>query len=86
MPFDSFEPAIRGGGQERNRRAGTENAAGIAGFGVAAEAAGRELLENRLVVWMIAHRYFSKEEPVRKFTFARDPIKQGAVPVLEETS
>lgn len=31
------EPLIRGGGQERGRRAGTENAAGIAGFGAAAE-------------------------------------------------
>lgn len=33
------EPLIRGGGQERGRRAGTENAAGIAGFGAAAEEA-----------------------------------------------
>ncbi|MFP1631310.1 cysteine desulfurase family protein [Zhengella sp. ZM62] len=37
------EPLIRGGGQERGHRAGTENAAGIAGFGAAAEEAGRAL-------------------------------------------
>jgi len=34
------EPLITGGGQERGSRAGTENAAGIAGFGAAAAAAG----------------------------------------------
>jgi cysteine desulfurase len=33
------EPMIRGGGQERGSRAGTENVAGIAGFGAAAESA-----------------------------------------------
>lgn len=33
------EPLIRGGGQERGYRAGTENVAAIAGFGAAAEAA-----------------------------------------------
>jgi cysteine desulfurase len=36
------EPLIRGGGQERGLRAGTENVAGIAGFGAAAAAARRE--------------------------------------------
>jgi cysteine desulfurase len=35
----SVEPLIKGGGQERRRRAGTENVAGIVGFGVAAELA-----------------------------------------------
>ena len=35
----AFEPLIRGGGQEKRRRAGTENVAGIAGFGVAARLA-----------------------------------------------
>jgi cysteine desulfurase len=30
-----FEPVLRGGGQERGHRAGTENVAGIAGFGAA---------------------------------------------------
>ena len=38
-------PLLRGGGQERNRRAGTENVAGIAGFGVAAAIAGVDLEE-----------------------------------------
>jgi cysteine desulfurase len=33
------DPLIRGGGQERGTRAGTENVAAIAGFGAAAEAA-----------------------------------------------
>lgn len=39
----ALAPLLRGGGQERRRRAGTENVAGIAGFGAAAAAAGREL-------------------------------------------
>jgi cysteine desulfurase len=37
------DPLIRGGGQERGARAGTENVAGIAAFGAAAEAAQRQL-------------------------------------------
>lgn len=35
----AFAPLVRGGGQERRRRSGTENLIGIAGFGAAAEAA-----------------------------------------------
>ena len=51
------EPLLRGGGQERGHRAGTENVAGIAGFGAAAtaaksaleaDAARLQLLRNRL--------------------------------------
>ncbi len=34
-----LEPLLRGGAQERNRRAGTENVAGLAGFGAAARLA-----------------------------------------------
>jgi cysteine desulfurase len=39
----------RGGGQERRRRAGTENGPGIVGFGVAAELAAREVLPNAAI-------------------------------------
>ncbi|MGA7544301.1 MAG: cysteine desulfurase family protein [Methyloceanibacter sp.] len=37
------EPQFKGGAQERRRRAGTENVAGIVGFGTAAEIAAAEL-------------------------------------------
>lgn len=38
---------MRGGGQEMGRRSGTENVIGIAGFGAAAEAAARDVAEDR---------------------------------------
>jgi len=46
-----LEPLLRGGGQERGRRAGTENVAGIAGFGAATRAAMSTVARerNRLV-------------------------------------
>ena len=37
--LQGLEPLLRGGGQELGRRAGTENVAGIAGFGAAVKAA-----------------------------------------------
>jgi cysteine desulfurase len=41
----TFDPLVKGGGQERGARGGTENVAGIAGFGAAAAAAKQELSE-----------------------------------------
>jgi cysteine desulfurase len=41
-----IEPLIRGGSQQSGTRPGTENAAGIAGFGRAAELAAREQVEH----------------------------------------
>jgi cysteine desulfurase len=41
----ALPPFLTGGGQERRRRAGTENVAAIAGFGAAATAAARDLVQ-----------------------------------------
>jgi cysteine desulfurase len=41
-----IEPHIKGGGQERGARAGTENVAGIGGFGAAAAAARETMVED----------------------------------------
>jgi cysteine desulfurase len=41
--LSGLEPVLRGGGQERGHRAGTENVLGIAGFGAAAIAAMTDL-------------------------------------------
>lgn len=38
-----LQPMVKGGGQEMNRRAGTENVAGIVGFGAAAQLAADDL-------------------------------------------
>jgi len=42
-PGIDLDPLVKGGGQERRARAGTENVPGIAAFGAAAEAAGAGL-------------------------------------------
>lgn len=44
---DDPTPMLRGGGQEMNRRSGTENLIGIAGFGAAAQAAQRDVSAGR---------------------------------------
>ncbi|HIJ63247.1 MAG TPA: cysteine desulfurase [Rhodospirillaceae bacterium] len=51
-PEEALEPLLKGGGQERRRRAGTENVCGIAGFAAAVEAScGAPGLAASLAVW-----------------------------------
>jgi cysteine desulfurase len=49
-------PLVRGGGQERGLRAGTENVAAIAGFGAAAEAAQQDLEADARRMTALRHR------------------------------
>jgi len=51
-----LEPLLDGGGQERGRRGGTENVAGIVGFGAAAELAVKELETRRARVQELRRR------------------------------
>lgn len=60
---------IRGGGQERGRRAGTENVPGIVGFGQAAREA-REAMEARGEKEGALRDYFM-EEVLRRIPYAR---------------
>lgn len=48
-PDTSLAPILLGGGQERRRRAGSENLAGIVGFGIAARLAATELAEGAVI-------------------------------------
>lgn len=48
----NLEPLLRGGGQEKRRRAGTENVAGLAGFGQAAVLVQEDLVQQeQLALW-----------------------------------
>lgn len=51
-----LDPAIRGGGQERGRRAGTENVAGIAAFGAAVTAAMTSLAQESAAMVTLRER------------------------------
>ena len=68
------DPLIRGGGQERGARAGTENVAGIAGFGAAAAAAAAALADESRRIAALRDRL---EADLR--TISPDAVIYGAV-------
>lgn len=76
----SVEPLIKGGGQEGRRRAGTENLAGIVGFGVAAE-----LAADLAKMDAIAKLRDALEEGVRALC-ADAVVLSAGVPRLPNTS
>jgi len=53
----SFHPLIAGGGQENERRGGTENVASIVGLGKAAECASEYLSEGKVLVRSMRDRF-----------------------------
>lgn len=50
------EPLVRGGGQEKGHRAGTENLAAIAGFGAAARVMASDLLARNSIIAVLRDR------------------------------
>jgi cysteine desulfurase len=57
-------PLVRGGHQERGLRGGTENAAGIVGFGTACAIARRDLARNVEYLWNLRRRFLQITQKV----------------------
>jgi cysteine desulfurase len=76
-----LDAALLGGGQERGRRAGTENVAAIVGFGAAAELARAEIEARRARCRALAERFLA-ELRRRNVAFAirGDPAPENRVP------
>ncbi|MET4761393.1 cysteine desulfurase [Bradyrhizobium ottawaense] len=71
-----LEPLLRGGGQELNRRAGTENVAGIAGFGAAVKAALQTLSEDAEQVATLRNRLENGIRGIAGATIFSDEVKR----------
>jgi cysteine desulfurase len=77
-----LEPVLRGGGQESNRRAGTENVAGIAGFGAAVRVAIQALPEDAQQMASLRDRLENGIRSVAGATVFSDDIKRLSNTVL----
>jgi cysteine desulfurase len=76
-------PLLRGGGQERRRRAGTENVAAIAGFGLACEIAAERREEESRNIKALRDEL---EAEVARISDARAVIAGAAAPRLPNTA
>jgi cysteine desulfurase len=76
----AIEALVRGGGQERNRRAGTENVAGIVGFGEAARLAREGLREECLRLATLRDRL------EQRLLAIPGALRNGAEPRLPNTA
>ena len=80
-----LEPLIAGGGQERQRRSGTENVASIVGFGEAITLAESERIESRKRIKQLATKLVSGvAERIPSSTF--NGSKTGRVPEISNFS
>ena len=77
-------PILLGGGQERRRRAGTENVAGIVGLGIAAQLAGDDLAASDTTSGVRALRDRLEQDALRRVPDA--VVIGGAAPRLPNTS
>lgn len=71
-----LEPVLRGGGQELNRRAGTENVAGIAAFGAAVKAALEALPEDAERMASLRRRLENGIQGIAGATIFSDDVKR----------
>ncbi|MBH5392038.1 cysteine desulfurase family protein [Bradyrhizobium diversitatis] len=71
-----LEPVLRGGGQELSRRAGTENVAGVAGFGAAVKAALQALPEDVKRMATLRNRLENGLRGVARVTVFSDDVER----------
>ncbi|MBR0990260.1 cysteine desulfurase [Bradyrhizobium japonicum] len=71
-----LEPLLRGGGQELNRRAGTENVAGIAGFGAAVKAALQTLSKDAERLTTLRNRLENGIRAIARATIFADEVER----------
>lgn len=71
-----LEPVLRGGGQEQNRRAGTENVAGIAGFGAAIKVALQALPEDAARIATLRNRLENGIRAIAGATIFADDVER----------